>query len=151
MELALIYLLCLDGVTSIATAGEISSIAASGSVLYKAASNSGSDGNSNSSSDKNVDTNESVKVKAEDVEFSDKFSKGKFKNQVAERGWTNEKIADAINNPVKLGESVNKATGNKVKLYFVDDVHYVAVDTGTGKVIQVADLNKPNWVPEGGL
>ncbi|MGE7912693.1 colicin E5-related ribonuclease, partial [Lysinibacillus xylanilyticus] len=91
------------------------------------------------------------KVKAEDVAFSDKFSKGKFKNQVAERGWTNEKIADAINNPVKVGESVNKATGNKVELYFVDDVHYVAIDKGTGKVIQVADLNKADWVPEGGL
>lgn len=53
---------------------------------------------------------------------------------MAERGWTNEKIADAINNPVKVGESVNKATDNKVKLYFIDDVHYVAVDTATGNV-----------------
>lgn len=99
-------------------------------------------------------TDEVSKVKAEDVVFSDKFSKGKFKNHVAERGWTNEKIADAINNAVKVGESVNKAnkaTGNEVELYFVDDIHYVAIDTGTEKFIQVTDLNKADWVPEGGL
>lgn len=53
-----------------------------------------------------------------------------------------------------MGESVNKAnkaTGNEVELYFVDDIHYVAIDTGTEKFIQVTDLNKADWVPEGGL
>ncbi|WP_051542006.1 hypothetical protein [Clostridium lundense] len=50
--------LCLDGVTSIASAGEISSIAASGLVLYKTASNSGSGGDSNSSSDENIDASD---------------------------------------------------------------------------------------------
>jgi len=57
-----IHVLCLDGVASIATAGEISSIAASGSVLYKAASKSGSGGNGNSSSNKNIDNNGSGEV-----------------------------------------------------------------------------------------
>ncbi|WP_051541999.1 hypothetical protein [Clostridium lundense] len=50
-----LHVFCLDGVTSIASAGEMSSIAASGLVLYKTASNSGSGGESNSSSDKNID------------------------------------------------------------------------------------------------
>jgi len=50
------------------------------------------------------------------------------------------------NNPVKTGTSVNKYTGNSFTVYYIDDVHYVAVDDVTGKVIQVADLNKADWV-----
>lgn len=69
-----------------------------------------------------------------------------YNNQVTIRGWTNDKIADAINNPVKLGNSVNKYTGNSVTLYYVDDIHYVAVDDVTNKVIQIADLRDPFWV-----
>jgi len=51
-----------------------------------------------------------------------------------------------MNNPVKTATSVNKYTGNPVTAYYIDDVHYVAVDNVTGKVIQVADMNKANWV-----
>lgn len=69
-----------------------------------------------------------------------------YNNQVTIRGWTNDKIADAINNPIKLGNSVNKYTGNSVTLYYVDDIHYVAVDDVTNKVIQIADLRDPFWV-----
>lgn len=29
--------------------------------------------------------------------------------------------------------------------YYYDDVHYVAVDNGTGKVIQVVGLEKSDW------
>ena len=86
------------------------------------------------------------KVTGESIEFSDKFSKPAYNNQVTIRGWTNDKIADAINNPVKLGNSVNKYTGNSVTLYYVDDIHYVAVDDVTNKVIQIADLRDPFWV-----
>ena len=39
-------------------------------------------------------------------------------------------IVNAINNPVKIGESTNKYTGNHVTLYYIDDVQYVAVDEG---------------------
>lgn len=70
-------------------------------------------------------------------------------NQVSKRGWTTESIADAINNPVKVGESVNKYTGNSVTLYYVDDIHYVAVDDVTGKVIQVANLTESTWKMSG--
>ena len=69
-----------------------------------------------------------------------------YNNQVTIRGLTNDKIADAINNPIKLGNSVNKYTGNSVTLYYVDDIHYVAVDDVTNKVIQIADLRDPFWV-----
>ena len=88
---------------------------------------------------------EEAEVTADEISFSDKFSKPQYKNQVADRGWTNESIADTINNPYKTGTSINKYTGNSVKTYYVDDVHYVAVDEVTGKVIQVADLAKPDW------
>ena len=81
-----------------------------------------------------------------DIQFSDKFSKPAYKNQVAEKGWTNQTIADTINNSVKTATSVNKYTGNPVTAYYIDDVHYIAIDDITGKVIQVADMNKANWV-----
>ncbi|WP_445659462.1 colicin E5-related ribonuclease [Aeribacillus sp. FSL K6-1121] len=74
------------------------------------------------------------------------MKKPKYKNQVAQRGWTKESIAKAINNPYKTAKSVNKYTGNSVTVYYKDKIHYVAVDDGTGKVIQVSDLNKSNWV-----
>ncbi|OAB30169.1 hypothetical protein PMSD_20470 [Paenibacillus macquariensis subsp. defensor] len=86
-----------------------------------------------------------AKLSGVNITFSDKFSKPRYKNQVADRGWTNDSIAAARNNPVKTGTSKNPYTGNEAKLYYVDDVHYVAVDNGTGKVIQVADLGKADW------
>ncbi len=89
---------------------------------------------------------EKVKISPGDIQFSDKFSKGKFKNQVAERGWTNQSIADAINNPVKTGTSINKYTGNFVTAYYINDIHYVALDDVTGKVIQVSDKTKTKWI-----
>ena len=84
-------------------------------------------------------------VTADSIVFSDKFLQPAYKRQLRKRGWTNEKIADAINYPVKTEASKNKYTGNSVTLYFVDDIHYVAVDNGTGKVIQVADPRRSNW------
>ena len=84
-------------------------------------------------------------VTADSIVFSDKFLQPAYKRQLRKRGWTNEKIADAINYPVKTEASKNKYTGNSVTLYFVDDIHCVAVDDGTGKVIQIADFSRSNW------
>lgn len=68
-----------------------------------------------------------------------------YKNQVTERGWTNQKIADAINEPYKIVDSVNKYTGNSAKVYFINETHYVVVDAVTNKVVQVSDLTKEIW------
>ena len=84
-------------------------------------------------------------ISAENIVFSDKFKKPAYKNQVQQRGWNNESIAKTINNPYKTDKSVNKHTGNSVTVYFKDKTHYVAVDNGTGKVIQVSNLNKADW------
>ena len=84
-------------------------------------------------------------VTADSIVFSDKFLQPAYKRQLRKRGWTNEKIADVINYPVKTEASKNKYTGNSVTLYFVDDIHYVAVDDGTRKVIQIADFSRSNW------
>lgn len=85
------------------------------------------------------------KISGKDIVFSDKFKKTAYENQVTERGWTNESIVDVINKPYKTASAVNKYTKNSVTVYFKDKTHYVAVDNGTGKVIQVSDLNKLNW------
>ncbi|MEG2328853.1 colicin E5-related ribonuclease [Anaerorhabdus sp.] len=58
----------------------------------------------------------------------------------------NQKIADAINNPYKVENSVNKFTGNSIKVYYIDDMHYVAIDNVTQKVVQVSDLNRKDRV-----
>ena len=80
-----------------------------------------------------------------EVRFSDKFTHYKYKNQISERGWDNKKIAETINNPIKTTKGYNKYTKSTVTNYYIDDIHYVAVDDSTGKVIQIADLTKPNW------
>ncbi|MET3558513.1 hypothetical protein ABID29_001639 [Streptococcus rupicaprae] len=92
-----------------------------------------------------IDKNKKL-VKADDIVFSDKFKLPNYKNQPAQRGWTNQKIADTINNPTKTSTSINKATGNTVTNYYVNDIHYVAVDDVTKKVIQIADLNDLEWL-----
>ena len=80
-----------------------------------------------------------------EVRFSDKFAHSKYKNQIVERGWDNQKITETINNPIKTTKGYNKYTKSTVTNYYIDDIHYVAVDDSTGKVIQIADLTKPNW------
>ncbi|WP_421444259.1 RHS repeat-associated core domain-containing protein [Streptococcus suis] len=82
---------------------------------------------------------------ADDIIFSDKFSKSNYSSQVLDRGWNNQKIADTINNPVKTTSGYNKYTNSSVTNYYIDEIHYVAVDDSTKKVIQISDLNNPNW------
>lgn len=86
-----------------------------------------------------------AKVIADDIKFTDKFSKPGYGNQVVSRGWSNQKIADAINNPYKVVDSVNNFTGNPAKVYFINDTHYVVIDSVTNKVVQVSDLTKEYW------
>jgi Fe2+ or Zn2+ uptake regulation protein len=51
-----------------------------------------------------------------------------------------------INNPYKTGKSINRHNNdNPVTLYYLDDIHYVAVDDVTGKVIQVSDRRVDDW------
>ncbi|MBL6503478.1 hypothetical protein JNE31_03680 [Streptococcus suis] len=82
---------------------------------------------------------------ADDIIFSDKFSKSNYSSQVLDRGWNNQKIADTINSPVKTTSGYNKYTNSSVTNYYIDEIHYVAVDDSTKKVIQISDLNNPNW------
>ena len=84
-------------------------------------------------------------LKAEDIVFSDKFKMGDFNKQVVERGWDNQKIADTINNPVKIKKSINKYTGNEAIAYYINDIHYVVRDEVTKKIIQISDFSKKNW------
>mgnify|MGYP000871242346 FL=1 len=96
--------------------------------------------------DKAKDASKAAKADVvSEVRFSDKFAHSKYKNQIAERGWDNKKITETINNPVKTTKGYNKYTKSTVTNYYIDDIHYVAVDDSTGKVIQIADLTKPNW------
>ena len=87
-----------------------------------------------------------VGVQPSDIVFSDKFLKGNYKDQVTKRGWTLEKIANTLNDPYKTtSQHINKYTGNTVTYYYIDEIHYVARDDITEKIIQISDLTKDSW------
>ncbi|MBF0779018.1 colicin E5-related ribonuclease, partial [Streptococcus cuniculi] len=92
-----------------------------------------------------IDKIASQSVTADDIIYSDKFKKGDYVNQVSRRGWDNQMIADTINNPVKTTKGYNSYTNSSVTNYYIDDIHYVAVDDSNGKVIQIADLGDSGW------
>jgi len=62
--------------------------------------------------------------------------------------YRNTRMMKTLTETVRRTEMATRRTGNMMTraIYYIDDVHYVAVDDVTGKVIQVADLNKADWV-----
>ena len=44
------------------------------------------------------------------------------------RGWTRQAIDNALQNPLKTGSTINRATGNSATAYFVSQNQYVVVD-----------------------
>ena len=64
-------------------------------------------------------------------EFTDK----KHANKAIERGWNEKSIENAKQNPIKVGESINRNTGNKSTVYFVDDNQYIVIDNVTNTIV----------------
>jgi hypothetical protein len=70
----------------------------------------------------------------------------KIDNQMSGRGWTQQTVADTISNPYKIGEALNRATGNPAIAYFTEDGGYVVVDSITREVVQISNRNIPDWI-----
>lgn len=98
--------LCLDGVTPIASVGEISSIAASGLAFYNMASNSGSGEDSNSSSNENIDANDAKGT-------TEPISNGKIEHVLTDH--THDRMNTTINKMMEKGlsESAEKLLNKK--------------------------------------
>ncbi|MFQ5668641.1 MAG: RHS repeat-associated core domain-containing protein, partial [Candidatus Binatia bacterium] len=62
----------------------------------------------------------------------------KIRRQMAKRGWTEQQIQEAIQNPAKRIPAINKATGNPATRYVHPKTgQSVVVDNATGEVIHV--------------
>ena len=57
------------------------------------------------------------------------------KNKAIERGWNEKNIENAKQNPIKVGESINRNIDNKSTVYFVDDNQYIVIDNVTNTIV----------------
>ncbi|ARC83442.1 colicin D family protein [Clostridium argentinense CDC 2741] len=142
--------LCLDGVTSIASVGEISSIATSGLAFYNMTSNSGSGGDSNSSSNENIDASDAKGV-GETAELPDAtFTTKKLQHEFKHAGdfdvtgnWnkaTGEVYQKAIQNHIETATDVYKST------YRGDDVYvYINKNTSVGAYTDLSGNYIGGW------
>ena len=73
---------------------------------------------------------------------------GRKRNQIAERGWSEESIVDTVNNPSATRSSINKSNGNSATAYYDSDGNYVVVDDETGQIVQMQDKGADDWVPD---
>jgi hypothetical protein len=71
------------------------------------------------------------------------------------RGWTNEDIAKTLDNPSKAVPTSEIQTGGReapqaATAYFKEgsENQYVIRNDSTGRIIQISDLNKPDWKPD---
>ena len=72
----------------------------------------------------------------------------KIEGQMIQRGWDVEKIEGTVSNSFTTRVSTNKANGNPATVHYLEDGNYVVVDDVTHDVIQVSDINDPNWYPD---
>ncbi|WP_036254108.1 colicin E5-related ribonuclease [Methylobacter sp. BBA5.1] len=81
----------------------------------------------------------------------------KIKDQLGERGWTEQDVKDLVNDEA-AGTSADKRSPKKTPdgqgrndtatVYGTKD-GYVVVNDRTGEVVQVSDRNDPTWIPDG--
>jgi hypothetical protein len=80
------------------------------------------------------------------------YDKPKIENQMKQRGWTRQDVADVIKNPyaTRRGYDVShdskggKNTG-MTTTYYRQDGNSVVVNRATNKLIHITNINKPGW------
>lgn len=83
--------------------------------------------------------------------YVDPNGKNKVGNQLSQRGWDNESIQEVLDKPAwqKPAPRGNLRTGNPATIYYNKDGHYVIRDDTTEEIVQISNLNDPNWWDEG--
>jgi hypothetical protein len=73
----------------------------------------------------------------------------KITNQMGPRGWTTQLVEDTVSNPAQTHDVWDYTTGDKqsATAYESPNGGYVVVNDETGQVVQVSDVNNPNWKP----
>lgn len=68
----------------------------------------------------------------------------KIINQMGKRGWTESKIANALESR-NTAQAIDKSTGQKATAYFIGHNQYVVKNDQTWKIIQISNLNDKEW------
>lgn len=76
----------------------------------------------------------------------------KIKKQMQKRGWTQDSIEEAINNPSTTKSATDRRhlpsgsrNNESATQYYTKDGHYVVRNDKTGDIVQVSNRNDPNW------
>jgi hypothetical protein len=88
------------------------------------------------------------KLTGKDIQYSDKLSNSQWQKQITGRGWSNDSIANTINEPFTTRLATNRATGNAATAYYNQNGSYVIRDNTTGKVVQISDIASPSWIQD---
>ena len=75
----------------------------------------------------------------------------KIEAQMASRGWTTITINEVVADPAATSPAFSRLTGNAATAYFNTYGGYVVVDNVTGDVVQISNLNDPNWMPDSSI
>ena len=70
-------------------------------------------------------------------------------DQIAERGWNDKRIGEAIDYPAGIVNWTDQRKGMNnapVTVYYHKNGGYVARRNDTGEIIQASDVNDPNWM-----
>jgi RHS repeat-associated protein len=73
----------------------------------------------------------------------------KITKQMGSRGWTEDSISETVSNPADTHSVWDYTTGDKLPAtaYVQQGGGYVVVNDSTNEIVQVSDLNNPNWKP----
>lgn len=82
----------------------------------------------------------------------------KIKKQYPKRGWTEENIIETVQNPARTAATRDERynpDGTKknepATVYYRTDGHYVTVNDLTRDIVQISDLNDPDWIDPFGV
>ncbi|WP_210967657.1 colicin E5-related ribonuclease [Dolichospermum flos-aquae] len=77
----------------------------------------------------------------------------KIKQQMSKRGWTEEMLELVYLNPGKTEKTRDKRYNidgtrkdDHATVYYRSDGAYIVCNDITGDVVQVSDINDPNWI-----
>ena len=76
----------------------------------------------------------------------------RLKNQMNDRGWTEELVKNTIESPYTTRTSINKTTGNSATVFYTKKGSYIVVDDVDKTVVQVSDnVNPEQWIPDSNI
>lgn len=77
----------------------------------------------------------------------------KIKKQISKRGWTEEMLESVYLNPGKTEPTRDRRYNidgtrkdDPATVYYRGDGAYIVCNDITGDVVQVSDMNDPNWI-----